>query len=468
MKKEACEKYDYVVIGSGPAGYVSAITASQLGLKTAVVEKNSDMIGGVCLNEGCIPLKSMIDSAKKVNLIGNSSGLCKGKIDCGEADLSEIVKKSGQNAEMLKKGLTFRFRKNKIDLLVGEAKFFDKNAVSVFEAGGAKRNVTAKNFLIATGAEPKELDALKYDGKCIISSSEAVRLDEIPEKILIVGGGAIGVEFASFYNSIGVQVTLIEVEDRLLPTEDKEISRGVRTIFVKKGIHVITGGTVKKASCKKNGVAIEMEAAGENIKETYDIVLVSVGRVPSSSHLSLENAGVQVDKNQFIPVDEFMRTNIKNIFAAGDVIRTPMLAHTAQAEGRIAAKTIAGQKTQAIDYGLVPNVVYSEVQTASVGMTEDDARLKGIDIAIGKQFFKANGLAVVKSETDGFIKIIADKKNRLILGVHVVGHNASELIHEFVVAMKAGLSVDKLADTIHAHPTFAETVQDAARVCNEA
>jgi len=464
MGIEKRKKYDYLVIGSGPAGHVSAITASQLGLKTAIVEKNGDMFGGVCLNEGCIPLKSIIDSAKRVNVVRNSSGLCKGKLECAEADLSEIVKKSRQNVEMLKKGLTFLFRKNKIDLLMGKAEFLDKNTVSVLEVSGAKCNVTARNFLIATGSEPKKLKELKYDGKCIISSSEAVSLDKIPARILIVGGGAIGVEFASFYNSVGSRVTLIEAENRLLPTEDKEVSRSMRTIFAKKGISVVTGGKVKKAFCKKNKVTVEAAAEGEVTKGTYDIVLVSAGRVPSSSHLSLENAAVQVDKNQFIPVDGVMRTNVKNIFAAGDVIRTPMLAHTAQAEGRIAAETIAGQKTQAIDYGLVPNVVYSEVQTASVGVTEDDARSKGIDIAVGKQFFKANGLAVVKSETEGFIKIIADKKNRLILGVHIVGYNASELIHEFVVAMKAGFSVGKLAETIHAHPTFGETVQDAARV----
>ncbi|MBL7073131.1 MAG: dihydrolipoyl dehydrogenase [Candidatus Omnitrophica bacterium] len=463
MKKETRKQYDYLIIGSGPAGFVAAVTASQLGLKTAVVERNSDMFGGVCLNEGCIPLKSMIDSAKKVNLIRNSSGLCKGKIDCGEADLSEIVEKSGQSAEMLKKGLAFLFRKNKIDLLMGEAKFLDKNTVSVCEAGGATHNVTAKNFLIATGSKPKELGALKYDGKCIISSSEAVRLDKIPEKILIVGGGAIGVEFASFYNSIGARVTLIEVEDHLLPTEDKEISRGMRTIFVKKGISVIAGGTVKKASCKKNSVAVEMEAAGEIIKETYDIVLVSIGRVPSSAHLSLENAGVRVEKNLFIPVDKFMCTNVKNIFAAGDVIDTPMLAHTAQAEGEIAAKAAALQKPRSLNYGLVPHVVYSAPQAASVGMTEEDALGKKMEVEIGKQFFRSNGLAQVASETDGFVKIIADKKTRLILGAHILGYNASELIHEFVVAIASGLSADKLAETVHAHPTFAETAQDAAR-----
>jgi len=463
MKKGMCEKYDYVVIGSGPAGYVAAVTASQLGLKTAVVEKNSDMLGGVCLNEGCIPLKSIIDSAKKVDVIRNSSGLCKGKIEAGEVNLSEIIKKSRLSVEMLKKGLTFLFRKNKIDLLLGEARFLDNNTVSVLEVSGTQCNVMAKNFLIATGSEPKEVEALKYDGERIISSSEAVRLDKIPARILIVGGGAIGVEFASFYNSMGSVVTLIEAENRLLPTEDKEISRGTRTIFEKKGINVLTGGTVKKTFCKKNTVAVEMEAAGEITKETYDIVLVCVGRAPSSSRLSLETAGVQVDRNQFIPVDECMRTNVKNIFAAGDVIKTPMLAHTAQAEGEIAAKIAAGQSVEVINYKVVPRVVYSEVQTASVGMTEAQARSKDIDIAIGKQFFRSNGLALVKDETEGFIKIIADKKNRLILGAHILGYNAAELIHEFVAAIEAGLSVDKLAGTIHAHPTFAETVQDAAR-----
>jgi len=463
MEKEMNKKYDYLVIGSGPAGYVSAITASQLGLKVAVVEKERNSFGGVCLNEGCIPLKSLINSAKKFRTIKDNASLCKKKIECGGVNLSGFVEKSKKDAEALKKGLSFLFRKNNIDLLIGEACFLDTNTVRVSEKGGLQRDVSATNFLIATGSKSKELSAFKCDGKYVITSSEAIRLDTVPKKILIVGAGAIGVEFASFFNSIGVEVTIVETENCLLPAADKEVSLRMGAIFKKDGINVITGGRVKHVLVKNERVTAEIEGENAAIKETYDIVLVSAGRVSSVSPDFLKNTDVRVDEDGFILVDEFMHTNVKNIYAAGDVIRTPMFAHTAQAEGEIAARTAAGQTREAINYGLVPNVVYSEVQTASIGMTEEDASLNGIDFAIGKQFFKSNGLALVKSETEGFIKIIADKNNHSILGVHIVGHNAAELIHEFIVAMKTRLPVDKLAEIIHAHPTFAETAQDAAR-----
>ena len=463
MKKEMNKKYDYLVIGSGPAGFVSAITASQLGLKVAVVEKERDSFGGVCLNEGCIPLKSLIDSAKKFRTIKDNASVCMGKIECGGANLSGFAEKSKKDAEALKKGLYFLFRKNNIDLLIGEACFLDNNTVRVSEKGGSWRDVGAANFLIATGSKSKELPAFKCDGKYVITSSEAIRLDTVPEKILIVGAGAIGVEFASFFNSIGVNVTIVETENCLLPAADKEVSRRMGAIFKKDGINVITGGRVKHVSVKNERVTAEMEVESEVIKETYDIVLVSAGRVSSVSPDFLKNTDVRADEDGFIPVDEFTRTNVKNIYAAGDVIRTPMFAHTAQAEGELAARTVAGAPTEKIKYRLVPHVVYSEVQTASIGMTEEEARLKGIDIALGKQFFKSNGLALVKGETEGFIKIIADKNDHSILGVHIVGHNAAELIHEFIAAMKTRLPVDKLAEIIHAHPTFAETASDAAR-----
>jgi len=457
------KKYDYIVIGSGPAGHVSAITAGQLGLKVAVVEKEIGMFGGVCLNEGCIPLKSLIDSAKKFRTIKDNASLCEGKIECGGANLSGFVKKSEKNAEALRKGLSFLFRKNNIDLLIGEACFLDNNTVRISDKGGLQRDMKAANFLIATGSKSKELPAFKCDGRYVITSSEAVRLDTVPEKILIIGAGAIGVEFASFFNSIGVKVTIVETENCLLPAADKEVSRRMEAIFKKDGINVITGGKVKHALVKNERVTAEIEVESEAIKETYNIVLVSAGRVPSVSPDFLKNTDIRADEDGFIPIDEFMRTKVKNIYAAGDVVKTPMFAHTAQAEGELAARTAAGQTPEAINYELVPNVVYSEVQTASVGMTEEEARSKGIDIALGKQFFKSNGLALVKDETEGFIKIIADRKKRSILGVHIVGHSASELIHEFIVAMKTRLPADKLAEIIHAHPTFAETARGAAR-----
>ncbi|NQT32410.1 MAG: dihydrolipoyl dehydrogenase [Candidatus Omnitrophica bacterium] len=456
-------KYDYIVIGSGPAGHVSAIRAAQLGLKTAVIEKDPNMLGGVCLNEGCIPAKSLINSAKIYGIIKNGSGVLTSDLEHAGVSMKKIVEKSRQAADQLSKGLAFLFKKNGIDLIEGTAKFVDKNTLLVTAEGGEDLTVTADKILIATGSAARALRDMPFDGRHIISSSQAIRLDSVPEKILIVGGGAIGTEFASFFNMIGTDVTVVEIEDSLLPGGDKEVSRRLATLFKKKGINVWTSCRVKEASPSDGRVSAIIETREKEISKEYDFILVSIGRDPSTSGLALDSAGVETDENDFVKVNEKMQTTAENIYAAGDVLPTPLLAHMASAEGEVAAEAAAGHDPEPIDYSAVPNAVYTDIQVASVGLTEEEAKARGIEHAAGKQFFKSNGKAVVIDETDGFIKVIAEISTGKILGVHMIGHEATELIHEFVVAKKAGLTVRDIATAVHAHPTLSETAIDACR-----
>jgi len=420
-------KYDYIVIGSGPAGHVAAIRAAQYGMRTALIEKDEKMLGGVCLNEGCIPGKSLFHGAKN-----------------GGADMGALVKKSREAVEQIKKGLLPVIKKNGVDVIIGAARFLDNRTVEV--AGGEKAVLEAEKILIATGSAPRELPEMPFDGRRVITSSEAIRLSNIPKKMLIVGGGAIGTEFASFFNIMGAEVTIAEMEDSLLPSEDAEISRRFQTIFKQRGIAVVTGSEAK--DIKSDG---------------YDVTLVSVGRVPATSELGLDKAGLRTDEKGFIPVDGKMRTSAGNIYAAGDVVNTPMLAHVAIAEGEIAAEAASGGDPEAIDYSAVPNVVYTDIKVASVGMTEEKARAEGIEYAAGKRFFKANGRAVASGETEGFVKVIADKRAHKVLGAHIIGHGADEMIHEFVLAKRLGLTVEAIAKTVHAHPTLSEAAMHACK-----
>ncbi|RKY42768.1 MAG: dihydrolipoyl dehydrogenase [Candidatus Makaraimicrobium thalassicum] len=456
-------KYDYLVIGSGPAGHVSAIRAAQLGLRVGIVEKDMAMLGGVCLNEGCIPAKSLYHSARVLDTVRRNPDLCGLEVRHGGIDMAGLVEKSRETARQLRNGLSFLFKKNSVDLIIGTARFVDKETVHVSGESGEASRVKAEKFLIATGSAPRPLPGIPFDRERVITSSQGIRLEKTPEKMLIVGGGAIGTEFASFFNTIGTGVSIVEIEDSLLPAEDREVSKRMRSIFKQKNIETLVSSRVKKVSVESGAVAVTIEGPDGETTEKYGLLLVSVGRIPSTSGLGLEKIGVATDDKGFIPVDERMRTNAENVYAAGDVLRTPMLAHLAYAEGEIAAETAAGQTSDPIDYSSVPNAVYSEVQAASVGMTEEKARSEGIDFRVGKQFFKSNGRAAVNSQTEGFIKIIADRDTGGLLGVHIIGYEAAESIHEFVVAKKAGLSVGDIAKTIHAHPTFSETAAEACR-----
>ncbi len=441
------KKYDLVVIGSGPAGHTAAIKAAQLGMRTAVVEQDNNMIGGVCLNEGCIPAKSLLHSAKLLDVLKNDNSLFGIASDNITPDVGKFVAKSRTAASDLGKGLQFTLKKNKIDLINAKARLKDKNTVILIRPDAIEEDIQADKILIATGSTPKEISALPFDGTRVITSSEAIRLESAPSKLLIVGAGAIGTEFASYFSSIGSQVTLVEMEENILPFEDREVTRRLKAFFKQKGVEV-------KTAC----------SSGELSLDEFDKIIVSVGRTPSTKDLGLEELGVQIDEKGFIQVDANLKTNVDNIYAAGDVIPTPMLAHAGSAEGELAAEAMAGGKATPLDYDCVPNVVYTHIEVASVGLTEDEAKAQGLDYSSGKTLYKANGRAVVHDETEGFIKVIADNKTHKFIGVHILGHHASELIHEFVVARENGLTVDNVANTVHAHPTFSESAMDVCKL----
>ena len=455
--------YDYLVIGSGPAGHTSAIVAAQLGLKVAVVEKDDNMLGGVCLNEGCIPAKSLYRSAKVIDTVRRSPELCGMEVKAGCVNMPAIVRKSREHAEALRKGLLFLFGKNRIELIKGAAVLAGKNSVNISFAAGGEGEIKADNILIATGSVPRALPGVPFDGSVILDSSGGIRLESVPGRILIVGGGAIGTEFASFYNIVGADVTLVEMESSLLPTEDREVTGRLEALLNKRGVKVRCSSRVKKVSVAKGAADVVIEGPGGAQSEVFDKVIVSIGRAPATRGLGLEKTGISTDEKGFIPVDGMMRTSVKNIYAAGDAVKTPMLAHVASAEGEVAAEAAAGKDPSPIDYEAVPNAMYGDIQVSSVGMTQEKAEENGIEHRIGKQFFRANGRAVVNSQTEGFIKVIADAKTRKFLGVHIIGYEAAEIVHEFVLARRMGLTVDDVAGTVHAHPTFSETAIDACR-----
>ncbi len=455
--------YDYLVLGSGPAGHVSAIKAARLGLKVAVVEKDRGMFGGVCLNEGCIPAKSLYNSAGMIETVRKNQKLCGLDDRPVEIDMPGIVSKSREAAQQLHKGLSFLFEKNAIEVIYGNGSFVDKGTVSITGDSGDETLARADRFLIATGSAPAPLPGIPFDGNTVISSSGAIRLEKIPENILIIGGGAIGVEFAGFYGLLGSEVVLAEAESTILPSEDRETARCLQSILKHKGIKVLTGSRVKGMAPDKGGAKIVIERRGMEEADVYEKVLVAVGRVPATFDIGLDKAGVDTDEKGYIRVDADMRTNAGHIYAAGDVINSPMLAHVAYAEGEAAAEAAAGKKPEPVDYGSIPNAVYSDIKAASVGMNEEQLRSGNIEYRAGKQFFRANGRAVANSETEGFIKVLAHPGTHRLLGAHIVGHGADELIHEFALAKRAGLTVEAIAGTVHAHPTFSETAAETCR-----
>jgi len=452
-------KYDYVVLGSGPAGHTSAIRAAQLGLKTIMIEANRDMLGGVCLNEGCIPAKSLYHSAYESALcaqMNRASGIAPFPVDPGK-----MVQKSQDAVRELAKGLDFVFKKNNVDIFYGTGKFIDKNTLSVNSPDG-ENEITGNAILIATGSSTKKIDGFITDGETIITSREAIRMLTVPESILIIGGGAIGVELASYFDLLGSDVTIIEAMPSLLPCADKEITRRLETIFKKSGINVLTGHTVVSLKTANGIVETILFDGTTNIPSTFSKAVICAGRTPNTSAICIGNTGIQLDPKGFIPVDPFMRTRVPSIFAAGDVVNSPLLAHVASYEGIIAAENAAGRKTRPAEYTAIPNAVYTKIKISSVGLTEESAKTKGIKFLVGRQFFKANGRAVAEGSSEGLVKIIAEDPSRKILGAHILGQHADEMIHEMALAMRNGLTTDQLMGTVHAHPTFSECIVGAA------
>ena len=451
--------YDVIIIGSGPGGYVTAIRAAQLGLKVAVVEKEN--LGGICLNWGCIPTKSLLKSAQVFEYAKHSSDY--GVAIEGEVkpDFEGMVKRSRNVADGMSKGIQYLFKKNKVESIEGTGKLTAKNTVEVTNSTGKKTSYTAKHIVLATGARSRELPNLKQDGKKIIGYRKALVLEKQPESMVVVGSGAIGSEFAYFYQSIGTNVTLVEFMPTLVPNEDEEVAKQLERSFKKMKMKVMTSASVEKVdtSGKKCKVTIKTKKGEEMVDA--DIVLSAVGITPNTEGIGLEELGVETENGR-VKVDEFYRTNVEGIYAIGDILSGPALAHVASAEGIVCIEKIAGLNPDPIDYGNIPGCTYTSPEVSSVGLTEAKAKEAGYDVKIGKFPYSASGKASAAGQKDGFIKLIFDAKYGELLGAHMIGGNVTEMIAELVVAKKLEITGHELLKTIHPHPTMSEAVMEAA------
>ncbi len=451
--------YDVLVIGSGPGGYVAAIRASQLGMKAAVIEKEN--VGGICLNWGCIPTKSLLKSAQALEYAKHAADY--GVSIGGEvkADFSAMVKRSRGVADNMSKGVQFLFKKNKIEIISGTGKLTGKNTVEVTDDSGKKKTYKAKHIILATGARSRELPNLKIDGEKIIGYRKAMTLEKQPKSMVVVGSGAIGSEFAYFYQSIGTDVTLVEFMSTLVPNEDEEVAKQLERSFKKMKMKVMTGSTVEKVdtSGKKCKVTIKTKKGEETIEA--DIVLSAVGITPNTEDIGLEEMGVKTEKGR-VKVDEFYRTNVEGVYAIGDILEGPALAHVASAEGIVCVEKIAGKNPEPIDYNNIPGCTYTSPEVSSVGLTEAKAKEAGYEIKVGKFPYSASGKASAAGQKDGFVKLIFDAKYGELLGAHMIGGNVTEMIAEMVVAKKLEITGHELIKTIHPHPTMSEAVMEAA------
>ncbi|MDC1186341.1 dihydrolipoyl dehydrogenase [Crocinitomicaceae bacterium] len=451
--------YDIIVVGSGPGGYVTAIRASQLGLKTAVVEKEN--LGGVCLNWGCIPTKALLKSANVFEYINHAAdyGI---SVKDAKVDFDGMVSRSRGVADGMSKGVQFLMKKNKIDVLMGTGVVQKGKKVSVTDADGKTTEYTAdKGLIIATGARSRQLQNLTQDGKKIIGYREAMTMKTQPKKMVVVGSGAIGVEFAYFYNSIGTEVTVVEYMDRIVPVEDTEVSKQLEKSFKKSGISVMTSSSVESVDASGKGCKVKVKTSkGEETIEC-DIVLSAVGIEANISNIGLEDVGIVTDKGRIL-VNDFYQTNIPGYYAIGDVIPGPALAHVASAEGIICVEKIAGTNPDTLDYGNIPGCTYCSPEISSVGMTEDQAKEKGLKIKIGKFPFSASGKASAAGAKDGFVKLIFDEQYGELLGAHMIGANVTELIAEIVAIRKLETTGHELIKTVHPHPTMSEAIMEAA------
>jgi len=454
-------KYDVLVLGSGPGGYVAAIRASQLGLKTAVIERES--LGGICLNWGCIPTKALLKSAKVFEYLNHASdfGIT---VEGGKADFGAVIKRSRGVADGMSKGIQFLFKKNKIDAIMGNGMLKKDKKIEVTAADGTKTTYEADHIIIATGARSKELPGIAIDKKNIIGYREAMSLPTMPESMVVIGAGAIGVEFAYFYHTMGTKVTVVEfMENGLVPREDAEISKELNKIYKKKGMTILGNTAVEKVdiSGTKKKVTVKDRKTGESQVIECDVVLSATGVTPNLENIGLEEVGISIEKG-FIKVDEFYNTSVKGYYAIGDVLPTQALAHLASAEGITCVEKIAGQHVQPIDYGNVPGCTYCSPEVASVGYTEVAAKEAGYELKIGKFPFAASGKAAAGGVKDGFVKLIFDAKYGELLGAHFIGDNVTEMIAEIVVARKLETTGHEMIKSIHPHPTMSEAIMEAA------
>jgi len=460
--------YDVVVIGSGPAGYVAAIHAAQSGLKTAMVEKR-DWLGGTCLNVGCIPAKAMLFSAAmfdKAKKLGSYGVKIKGALEEGgiELDYPQVMKRKDEIVKGVNSGVAFLMKKNKIDVLRGQGRIKGANGVEVTAADGNKTVFQAKNIILAMGSKVRELPHIKMDGKDIISSDHIFFLEKQPKTMCVLGGGVVGSEFASCFARFGTPTTILEMAPQIVPTEDHEASAELTKSLKKQGVEVLTG--IKVNSIVAKGGSVEVKIEGEDKPRVYEKALISIGRAPVTEDCGLESVGIKLDARGFIPVDlnTYRVTGIaaQNIYAVGDLIPTPMLAHTASAEAMFAVDVIAGKKRAPINYLTNPSAIYTYPEIASIGHTENALKAAGREYNIGKFPFSALGKAKIDDATEGFVKILVDKKYGEILGVHIVHAKATELIAELSLGNNLEMTIDELANTIHPHPTISEAIMEAA------
>lgn len=450
--------YDLIVIGSGPGGYVAAIRASQLGLKTAIVERES--LGGICLNWGCIPTKALLKSAQVFEYLNHASdyGIT---VQGGSVDFGAVIKRSRGVAEGMSKGIQFLMKKNKIDVIMGVAKIKKGGIVEVKAADGSVKEYSAKHTILATGARSRELPNLKQDGKKIIGYRQAMNLPEQPKSMIVVGSGAIGIEFAYFYNSIGTKVTVVEFMDRVVPVEDEEISKQLERSLKKAGINILTGANVESVDTSGDGCKAQVKTAKGTETLEAEIVLSAVGITPNIENIGLEEVGVKTDRGRVV-VDDFYKTNVEGVYAIGDIVKGQALAHVASAEGITCVEKIAGHHPEPINYNNIPGCTYCTPEIASVGYTEKAAKEAGYEIKVGKFPFSASGKASAAGTKDGFVKVIFDAKYGEFLGCHMIGNNVTEMIAEVVVARKLETTGMEIIKSVHPHPTMSEAVMEAS------
>jgi dihydrolipoamide dehydrogenase len=452
-------EYDVVVIGAGPGGYVCAIRSAQLGMRTAIVEKQ--WLGGVCLNVGCIPTKALLKNAELAHTLRERSaefGISLGEL---KLDYAAAVKRSRQVSDRLTKGVAYLLKKNSIDVLSGTGRILSKDRLEITDSNGDTQQITCKHIVIATGAHVSTLPGVTVDGKRILSYQEAILQEHLPVSVVIVGAGAIGVEFATIWSSFGVQVTLVEMLPRVLPLEDEEIGLELGRAMQKRHIQVLTGAQVRSIQAGSDDVTVQVEHEGNQKTLTSEQVLIATGFKPNTSDMGLEQIGVGLDRRSFIQVNEHMRTNLPGVWAVGDVTGQLLLAHVASAQGILCAESIAGQENPPLDYTQLPRTTFSQPQVASFGLSEAQARERGLTYKTGRFNFIANGKALGLAEGSGFVKLLVDPAGKL-LGAHLIGPDVCELLPELTLAQQNGLSVEAIARNVHSHPTLGEAVQEAA------
>ena len=461
--------YDVIVIGSGPAGYVAAIRASQLGLKTACIEKSFDadgnsQLGGTCLNVGCIPSKALLDSSHRYSDAINHFSTHGIEVSKPKLDIAKMMQRKNKIVTQLTAGVTGLFKANKVTQILGHAKIIDSTHIAVTSKDGSE-TLETKNIVIATGSSPINIPVAEINNKDIVDSTGALEFDSVPKKLGIIGAGVIGLELGSVWSRLGSEVTVLEAMDEFLPMADKRISKDVLKEFNKQGLNINLACKVTSALSNKKDITVTYENNGNAHELKVDKLIVAVGRRPNTEDLLDKNCGLSIDEKGFIPVNDFCETNVQNIWAVGDVVRGPMLAHKASEEGIMVVERIAGKHAE-MEYDLVPSVIYTHPEVAWVGQTEENLSVAGIEFKTGSFPFAASGRALASGESTGFIKVIADKKTDTILGVHAFGPSAADIVQQGVVAMEFGASAEDLGLTIFSHPTVSEALHEAALAVN--